>query len=922
MRLILYSDMQAAPGNLEECDRAHQEVLAAIDKWKPDAAVFLGDGKEVYDPLPGSVVKAWIRYTREISSKLPFYALMGNHDRFSQSIDSDNWMDVMHAAGAKTISAPLYSKALNAVFIPYAHTAQLRTWAEKLDPVNDETILFFHCEVVVADLGYRSTTGITPEELGVPKYAAAFGGHIHQFQQFQKKAWYVGSPFCQDWGEADQTKGIVLVDIKGGYPTVTQIKTKIPHWYNFDYLQSTGKIPEQGAYVRVRVPITTKKVMDELRAAENELLQQYGKINVFAVPEIEKKDSDLEIISQGANDEEMLAQYVASTLPEAARFKPEDVIEYLQATLPESPAAAVQGLRFISCEAYNVLCFEQIKLRYAKQGLILLKGINRQWPRRSNGAGKSSALSLLTIAIAGQTVKGQTTDEWASEFNDAPSTVYLKVRGANGKLYEVERGRRPHKLILNVDGVDRSSGVTGTSKGQTQGRIEAFLGLSMKSLLNSVYIDQSVANGFLFGTQKDRMDLVAKLQNLDRFETALKAATADAKSATDEQTSVSREIDRLKERYTILLESYRAQVEEEGSALVESADKMQQEIDELAAHHVELASHADFYKDLQADIDSMAVEYRDSQKKYDSARAQLRAVKNRIPVVVGLIQAGKCSICGNPTTALNQNELMELKEKKDQFTASQDKWFEAMDTLETKRIAAQKRLDKFYEELKQVIRDLEKQRQQLADMDSSLTEERERIATAKRERKEARKNIKALVQQIKGARLKYKKISIRVELLEYAKKAFHRNGIPLALSIALCPKLNAAAEEFSEIFNSGKVKVRFAVVNGDFDVEVVNTAGSGKANGQSVGEAAMAGVITAFALREAAPRTNLLVLDEPGHGLDAEGQREFAHGILKIKDKYETIIMTTHSQIIESILSGETVWTVEKENRVSHLYRT
>jgi len=104
-----------------------------------------------------------------------------------------------------------------------------------------------------------------------------------------------------------------------------------------------------------------------------------------------------------------------------------------------------------------------------------------------------------------------------------------------------------------------------------------------------------------------------------------------------------------------------------------------------------------------------------------------------------------------------------------------------------------------------------------------------------------------------------------------------------------------------------------------FRVDVVNAAGSDTLKGQSVGESAMAGVIAAFALREVAPKTNLLILDEPGSGLDAEGARLFARGLLKLKPRYETILVTTHSPIIESVLAGETTWTIEKQNGYSHL---
>jgi DNA repair exonuclease SbcCD ATPase subunit len=162
-------------------------------------------------------------------------------------------------------------------------------------------------------------------------------------------------------------------------------------------------------------------------------------------------------------------------------------------------------------------------------------------------------------------------------------------------------------------------------------------------------------------------------------------------------------------------------------------------------------------------------------------------------------------------------------------------------------------------------------------------------------------------------------LSVDIELLEYAKKAFQRNGISLLLCQDLCPILNSAAEYYSELFFDSKQCVRFLVTEGEFTVDVLNGAGSETVDGQSTGEAAMAGIVAALSLREACPKTNLLILDEPGHGLDSVGARAFAKGLLKLKKKFATILVTTHSPVIAAELEGEVIWTVIKEQGISKL---
>jgi ABC-type transporter Mla maintaining outer membrane lipid asymmetry ATPase subunit MlaF len=81
----------------------------------------------------------------------------------------------------------------------------------------------------------------------------------------------------------------------------------------------------------------------------------------------------------------------------------------------------------------------------------------------------------------------------------------------------------------------------------------------------------------------------------------------------------------------------------------------------------------------------------------------------------------------------------------------------------------------------------------------------------------------------------------------------------------------------------------------------------------------MAGLVTALSVREASPKTNILILDEPGHGLDPLAAKRFAQGLLQLQRRFPTILVTTHNPMIESVLSGNTVWTVVKSKRISRL---
>src|SRR5262249_20391699 len=109
------------------------------------------------------------------------------------------------------------------------------------------------------------------------------------------------------------------------------------------------------------------------------------------------------------------------------------------------------------------------------------------------------------------------------------------------------------------------------------------------------------------------------------------------------------------------------------------------------------------------------------------------------------------------------------------------------------------------------------------------------------------------------------------------------------------------------------------IENGEFVPVVLNATGGEDIDAQSDGERALAGLIASFALREIAPRCNVLILDEPGNGLDPSSARQFAKALRELKAKFETIFVTSHNVHILQELQGENLIVVEKQNGVSRI---
>lgn len=164
---------------------------------------------------------------------------------------------------------------------------------------------------------------------------------------------------------------------------------------------------------------------------------------------------------------------------------------------------------------------------------------------------------------------------------------------------------------------------------------------------------------------------------------------------------------------------------------------------------------------------------------------------------------------------------------------------------------------------------------------------------------------------------KLKTAEWHLQLVGYAIQAFSRDGIPAYLLANLVPRLNKAASLYAEKFFDSMIQVRFIIsLDGDADVEVTNPNGGELISDQSAGEMRMASIVTSFALRDCAPRTNLLILDEPGDGLDPQKTRMFARG-LRTLSKDTCTLCVSHNPVFLGEMASERLVTVEKKDRIS-----
>jgi DNA repair exonuclease SbcCD ATPase subunit/DNA repair exonuclease SbcCD nuclease subunit len=932
MRLLLTSDWQCAFDNRDECEVALTELLAAAEKYHPDCIINAGDCKDQYDPVSLTVVKFWVRAIKKITgSGFRFIILKGNHDRISQSAESKDWLDVLRAAGAETVSSKPTVKHVGDDFLfllPFtSDKKQELAWAKELSstwsPATSHRVLIFHTEVAGAQFGNgMPTNGSTPEALCFDSYEACLGGHIHKHQQICDNAWYLGSPFSMEWGDVNQAKGHVLVDIND-HVRVRQLKTSLPSWYDADFLAKHKITPEPGAYIRSKVEVSTKKISDQLRKEEARLLKLYGdKIRPFVVPNIIQSEDDGTVQLSGTTDKDKIFAYLAATMPAASRFDSRVTGQYMSSRLSQvGPEVCKREITVDQVVAKNVLSFSQVEVNYRDQGLVLIRGVNKDWPKRSNGAGKTNFLSLLSIGWFGQNMKSQNFDAWTCERNEDEAEITLRLtddRNRHIEIYRARRGPRP-KILLRVNGKDQSSGITGKGKDQTQGHIVKLTGFDYQMLTNGVYIDQSIANSFVFGTNKMRMDLVAKIQNLERFAAARDAVAKDIAKSEKAYDALSGKIEQLEEDVSRV----EAELVDMASAYTfgksTPASEYRKQIQALVKAHAAIANTSGYYKEVQEKADDCESDYSAVGERVIELTAQVKSWRRHKEQGERLVGRGSCPECGQPATEVGKGWIEDAIHRLEKLEAEKQLKEKEMARLQSLKAKYDGEIESYKDKLAKIDRDLSLARSSLEMAELTEKEDNAREAKQKVKRDRLEKELRVYKKRLASSQAMLHRLAIDREMLEYARKGFSRDGIPLFLSAWLCPILNRSAEDYSELLTSGKLGVHFAVTSGEFEASIVNPSGSSTTGGQSVGEAATAGLITALAVREISAKCNLLILDEPGHGLDAEGAKVFAQSLLKLKSRFPTILVTTHNPAIESVLSGEKTWVVEKVDGISRL---
>jgi DNA repair exonuclease SbcCD ATPase subunit len=934
MSFIVTGDLQAEWSNLDLCTQAWNEVLDHCRTFHIKTIVFAGDGKEAYDPVSIRVIKWWqnaIRKAEYYGIRVLF--LMGNHDRISTYSVAGNWLSILRHAGAKTFSHPgiVHEGDRRLFFLPFAKVAQTKEWAKRLlkyKPDRRKDVLFFHCNLLEARYsrhGKRSDSSITCADLFTDRYKYCIGADIHLPQKINNNTYYVGSPFCNDWGEVNQRKRYLVV----GKNSIRSVHSKIPRWFDPNVAGFDRSAPTSWTNSRLRIIVscsTTESYEKRLRRAREKAKARYPGAELYIVPKFEE---DVDVVGSSIKtddtDERKIREYIR-TLNSTHRLD-RRLVKYMLEKLSHFTHGLRTGskFKFKWAKAKNYLGYEKLFFDFTQRGIIVVRGLIEE-TGKSNGAGKTSLTNTIPVAWFGRTFKGQAHDRWSNRFHPKDQ-AYVEVCGSDVKHREIRvlRGRRPTELKLTVNGHNESTGMKSTDRTGTQAQIEQVTGFTWDTLANAVYIDRTICDAFLSGTKGQRTEVLSRFQNLERFDKALKLVRKDIRDNADEHQDIREKLGRVRGRIeecshslNELKEVQKQHVKAAYEIYHKAKRRYHQYIKTSKRHKLNKKAHrvAKLYEqalkkqtDQETQVAKLTETYRQARIWFD----KWDRLKNK----------EYCPTCYQDLSAKSMHKHTKKAEEKSKLIGYKLSVAEKLLTgmrqatqlLEGSHDEIQSKLSRIDEDESHLQLSVQTYRKQHRELSSSHHSAYGAIDTT-------RDKLKQLTHKKSRLKSRKEKLSIRSRMYEYAVEAFSRDGIPAFLNRQLTPVLNRASDYYADLFANKEVQVRFKVEGGEFIPQIINAKGGERIGDQSAGERALAGLISSFALRECAPECNVLILDEPGEGLDPQTAKQFAKSLKTLNRKFKLIIVTTYNENILSALEGEKLITIRKKNGISHLEKT
>lgn len=598
-------------------------------------------------------------------------------------------------------------------------------------------------------------------------------------------------------------------------------------------------------------------------------------------------------------------------------------------------------LDFKKIEIHSFMSFEDEVFEFdAHKGVTLIRGLNKDIPEETNGAGKTTIFAALTYALFGQTHEDINNKNVVNRYAKDKDMRLVLEFDVDGKRYRIVRGLAKGKQsYLELYMFDED--ITKSSIAETQDFIEKeLIRCDMSIFLRTVMLTASQDYNFYKMKKADKKDFVEKLFDISVFGDIYQKIHRDILDL--DKNIMSRQnrlivLNRSEDDYKTRMAQHDSARKTKLKTLLESVSAVQKQYDTLKAKEVkanteETAKLEDAVNKLQEAKSKLQISVNDlsaKNSKIELALHKLAASKeNRLSVISKYSEliSKLCDDCrpvvsGYYKLDQYEKEVADIDEKSaalsEMFAQNESKRKDTkskIDKLDTKITEANSKIRTLTEAFNKANRELILLESRISSMNSDIKKTESETNPFVDLYKTNRANIDAENDALAKIEAKYK-------YLKFAEGIVSQETLRKFIIADLIGLLNNKIKMYLT-----KMGSRYTVVfDSDMNYKFVTTGGECQFGNFSGGEKYRIMIATSFAFRDFMSirnglNTNILVCDEFFDSAISSACLRHITDILKgyVDDYKQNVYIITQRQELEPSMIDNLIQVV-KQNDISRI---
>jgi len=623
------------------------------------------------------------------------------------------------------------TKFMNALFIPHIRDKQIMKSILSSNESQDSNALFVHADVKGASMNDMITSQHGLDGSVFPCDKFIYSGHFHKPHIVKKKSSgvsirYVGSPYQTSYSESGQIKSLLLVDAMQNWKCIQEIPIDIgPRYHRIPSVHSF--IENDGSEMKFRkgdkVAVTVcQNELDEMRllAQEEDNTTEREKKSSFDTKLEELRNAGISVeIRDGQSQDQDESEVPSSSTTEEGEVELEDLspkatltayldnevdnedlgeatakklLEMGEEILGESSEDASQSSSDNKMTAVSKLEIKSVSIRgfgsfrqetvypLHNRGVVLLRGINKDFGSDSNGVGKSTLAMSSLWALAGSTDPRPTQDGKVTDVvNDFCKVAEVTLIGSiNSMPFQVKRTKSTTSKGSSLTFILNRSDLTRQSSKDTQQLIDEHFGIGSQMLIRTIFHGQHTIGGLLESSDAKFKEELSYLVSLEVWQESASRARSKQRELRRKASEIEgmlslREKD--KTRAEDKSQAAKAEMKRRESMLENEcrmlSEKEQSTSTELEHSDIESAMESvqSQLNDCGSEIDSLEKEL---SKTLNSSSDELEALRSKLNEQIEIENDARSTL----QTYQRKHDIatMELKSAESQLAHLQSEW--------------------------------------------------------------------------------------------------------------------------------------------------------------------------------------------------------------------------------------------------------